>query len=137
MGERRDRLTAARLADVFDAGDQVADLAGAELRNRGRHRSANTDLDRLLRRARLHEHQLRTVGQATVHHPDRADDAAVLVVLAVEDQRLQWRVGVALRRRNALADRVEQADRSPSPVFAEMRRMSSAGMPSTVSISIA
>ena len=108
VGERRDRLAAACLGDGLDAGDQVADLARTELGNRRRHRPADTDLDRLLRRAGLHEHQLRPVGQAAVHHPDRADDAAVLVVLAVEDQRLQRCVGVALRRGNPLADSVEQ-----------------------------
>ena len=35
-----------------------------------------------------------TGAQATVHHPDGADDTAVLVVVAVEDQALQRRVGI-------------------------------------------
>ena len=40
--------------------------------------------------------------------PHARDDAAVLVELAVEDQRLERRVGVAGRRRDALDHRVEQ-----------------------------
>ena len=40
--------------------------------------------------------------------PDVHDDALVLVVVGVEDQRLKWRGRVALRRRDALDDRLEQ-----------------------------
>ena len=101
-------LAAAGLTDVLDAGDEVADLARTELGHRGGHRAADADLDGLLRRAGVHEHQLRTVGEPAVHDPDRRDDTAVLVVLAVEDQALQRGVGIALRRRNAGDDRVEQ-----------------------------
>ncbi len=116
MSERRDRLAAAGVADIFDAGDQVADLARAELGNRCGHRTAHAYLDRLLGRAGLHEQKLRTRGQTTVHHPYRADDAAVLVVLAVEDQGLQRSIGIALRCRDPLADRVEQ----PVDAFASL-----------------
>ena len=103
-----DGLADAGLGDVLDAGDQVADLAGAELGQRGRHRSASADLDDLVQRAGLHELQPAAAGQPAVHHPHRADHAAVLVELAVEDQRLQRRVGIARRRRDALAHGVEQ-----------------------------
>ena len=59
-------------------------------------------------RTGLHELEPGAGDHPAVHHPDRRDDAAVLVVLGVEDQRLQRGVGVAGRRRDALADRVEQ-----------------------------
>ena len=103
-----DRLTGAGLGDVLDAGDEVADLAGAELGQRGRSRPAGPDLDDLVQRVGLHELQPAAVCQPAVHHPDRADDAAVLVELAVEDQRLQRRVRIALRRRDPLDHGVEQ-----------------------------
>src|SRR4249920_2385707 len=108
MSKRRDRLTASGLSDGLDTGDQVTDLSWTQFGHGSRDGSAHTDLDRLLWRPGLHEHQLRTIGEATVHHPDRADDAAVLVVLAVEDQRLQRRIRVALRRGDALAHGIEQ-----------------------------
>ena len=39
-----DGLADAGLADVLDAGDEVADLAGAERGDRRRHREAHADL---------------------------------------------------------------------------------------------
>ncbi len=43
-----------------------------------------------------------------VEHADRADDAAVGVVVRVEDQPLERRIGVSGRRGNPVDDRVEQ-----------------------------
>ena len=51
---------------------------------------------------------MRPSVERAVEHAHRADHAAVRVVVRVEDQRLQRRVGVALGRRDALDDRVEQ-----------------------------
>ena len=45
-------------ADVLDAGDEVADLARAELGDRRGHRAADADLDGLVLRAGLHEPEL-------------------------------------------------------------------------------
>ena len=104
----RDRLTAAGLADQLDAGDQVADLARTELLDRRRHRAAHADLDDLVVGLGLHEQHLVGTGHAAVHHPHAGHDAAVLVVLAVEDERLQRRVRIAGRGRDALDDGVEQ-----------------------------
>ena len=63
-------------------------------------------------------------GDSAVHHSDGADHAAVLVVLAVEDQRLQRCVGIAFRCRDSLANGIEQASdaltglgRDPHDVF--------------------
>ena len=58
--------------------------------------------------AGLHEPQPGARRQRAVDDPDGADHAPVLVVVGVEDQALQGRVGVADRRRDALADGVEQ-----------------------------
>ena len=45
--------------------------------------------------------------EAAVDHADEGDDAAVLVVGGIEDERARRSVGVALGRRDALDDRVE------------------------------
>ena len=58
--------------------------------------------------------------ERAVDDPDGADHAPVLVVVGVEDQALQGRVGVADRRRDAIADGVEQLAARPRPVLAEM-----------------
>ena len=58
--------------------------------------------------AGLHEVQPRPRRQPAVHHPHRRHDAAVLVELRVEDQRLERGIGIAARRRDPLGDRVQQ-----------------------------
>ena len=101
-------LADAGLPDVLDPGDEVADLARTELGDRGRRGQSHPDLVGLVDGAGLHEPDPGLRAQTAVHHPDGAHHAAVLVVLAVEDERLQRRVGVAGRRRDALDDGVEQ-----------------------------
>ena len=63
-GRGRDGLTGAGLADVLDAGDQVADLAGAELGDRRRRRPAYPDLDGVVLRTGLQEAQPRAGARA-------------------------------------------------------------------------
>ncbi len=53
----RHGLTRARLADVFDAGDEIPHLAGPKFLHRGGNRSANADLDAVVERTCLHELQ--------------------------------------------------------------------------------
>ena len=105
---RRHRLSGAGLAHVLDAGDQVAHLAGAEVGQRDRNGRAGADLVGLVGGAGLHEPELGAGGDGAVHHPDGADDAPVLVVVGVEDERSKWGVGVALWGGDALHGRVEQ-----------------------------
>ena len=52
-----DRLTDARTADVLDAGDEVADLAGSETGDGCGYRLAHADLLRVVHRVRLDEAQ--------------------------------------------------------------------------------
>ncbi len=56
----------------------------------------------------MQEAQLRTGRETTVHHSNRADHAAVLIEVRVEDERLQRSVAVTRRWRDALDDRVEE-----------------------------
>ena len=99
MRRRGDRLTRAGLAHVLDPGDEVAHLARAELLDRDADRRAHAHLLDVVHGVGLHEAQAGPGVQRAVDDPDGADDAAVLVVGRVEDQRPQRRVGVALGRR--------------------------------------
>ena len=103
-----DRLAAARLAHVLDAGDEVADLAGLEHRHWGRGGSAEADLVGVVHGVRLQEPQASAGRQTAVHHPHRADHAAVLVEVRIEDQGLQRRVAVTRRGGDTVDHRVEQ-----------------------------
>ena len=114
MGGRRHRLPGPGAADVLDAGDEVADFAGPELGHGHGHRGADADLLDLVVGPRLHEAQPVRRRQGSVHHPDGADHAAVLVVGRVEDQGPQRGVRVAGRCRYAGHDGVEQG-RHPLP----------------------
>ena len=105
---RRDRLADASLADLLVPGDQVAHLAGAERRHGRGVRGPHPDLLGVVDRVRLEVLQTRTAHERPVEDAYRADDAAVRVVVRVEDQRTQRRVGVAVRLRDARHDRVEE-----------------------------
>ena len=56
----------------------------------------------------LHEPKAGAGDQGAVDDPDGADHTPVLIVVGVEEQALQRRVGVACGRRDAIADGVEQ-----------------------------
>ena len=116
-GPRRlgDRLAAAGLAHVLDAGDEVADLAGLEHRDRCRRRSAEADLVGVVHRVRLQEPQPCAGRQTAVHHPHRADHAAVLVEVRIEDEGLQRRVAVTRRRAGCGRPRRRAARGRPPP----------------------
>ena len=109
-GMRRSRhgLADTRLADVLDAGDQVTDFSGAQARHRRRSGQTDADLLGVADRVGLEVLQPCARHERAVEHPHRADDTAVRVVVRVEDQRLQRRVGIAFRGRDAVDDCVEQ-----------------------------
>ena len=107
-GQLGDGLARACLADVLDAGDEIADLARAQGRHRRGDRPSHADLERFVGGAGVHELELRPGAELTVHHPHRGHHAAVLVEVRVEDQRLERRVEFADGRRDALDDGVEQ-----------------------------
>ena len=64
MRDGGDGLTDAGLADVLDAGDEVADLAGAERGDRRGHREAHPDLLGVVGGLRLHVAQARAAARA-------------------------------------------------------------------------
>ena len=95
----RDRIADARLAHVLDRRRDVADLArrkAVRRLERGRAQVAALD-DRKLAADRHHADRVARVHAALLD-AHIGDDALVRVVVGVEDQRLQRRVGVALGR---------------------------------------
>ena len=103
----RERVADAQERDVLQPGDDVADLAGGE-RLDGRHRRREeAELLRVEARAGGHRPQPLARRERAVDHADERDDAAVLVVRGVEDERAGGGVAVAGGRRDALDDRVE------------------------------
>ena len=116
----RQRLTAAarfsavsvsptRSSDTsFKPGDHVADLAGLQLLHGAHRRRHEADLLRLEARAERHRAQVLARPEHAVDDADERDDAAVLVVRRVEDQRARrgvrvarWAPGSARRSRRA------------------------------------
>ena len=71
----------------FRPGDDVADLAGRELLERRHRRRHRPELLRLEAGAERHRAQLLARRERAVDDPHEGDDAAVLVVGRVEDQR--------------------------------------------------
>ena len=104
---RRERVADAQLGDVLEARDHVADLAGRERVDGLERRREEAELLRLEARAERHRAQLLARRERSVDDADERDDAAVLVVRRVEDERARRRVEIARGRRDVLDDRVE------------------------------
>ena len=133
---RRQRVADAEPRDVLQAGDDVAHLAGRERVDRnacGRH---DAELLGLELRSLRHRTQRLTGLEAAVDNADECEDAAVLVVRRVEDERAGGRVGLAAGAgiRSTIASRTSS---TPRPVFAEIRRTCSGTSPSSSAISAA
>ncbi len=103
-----DGLSRSGLADVLDPGDEIADLARAELVDSGGDRHAHADLLHLLGEPGLHVPNLGGAPEHALHDTDRAHDAPVLVVGRVEDQCSQRHVRIARRRGHPLHHGVEE-----------------------------
>ena len=104
---RRQRVADAQPADVLEPRDDVAHLAGLERRRGAALGREEAELLGLEARSRRHRPHGLARREAAVDHADERDDAAVLVVRGVEDERPRRGLGLALRRRDALDDRVE------------------------------
>ena len=102
------RVAHVNLAQRLDIADQVAHLPGLQLVARAALRHELPQLEHVVGRGRLEKANLLSFAHGAVHDPHIGDRAAVLVVVAVEDHRLQRRFRVALRRRHAFDDRFQQ-----------------------------
>ena len=102
-----DRVADAGVGDLLDLGGDVADLAGAELGGLGHLGAEDADAVDLVGRARAHHADAHAPLDRPVDHPHQHDDAEIGVVPGVDQQRLQRRRLVALRRRQAIDDRLQ------------------------------
>ena len=131
-GQRR-RRGAVRLGDgvahagvlnVFDAGGEVAHVARGKLLARFKpYRAHMPDLDHLIPRAGAHEQYLRVAADNAVHHAHENDNAAIVVILAVEDERLERRGGVAGGRGHVRHDVLKHCVDVHAVFRADLRRV--------------
>ena len=103
-GRRGDRVADLRLAHVLQARGDVADLARAEQRHGDELGPEHAQLQELCLRPRRHQPDPLVSVQGPSGKPDVDHHALVGVVVAVEDERLEWRAWIALGRRDALDD---------------------------------
>ena len=97
-----------RVADRLDAGEDEPDLADAELVDHASAWARTRRPVRLRTPDRVAISRIFIPGRITPSMTRvRMIDAAVGVVPGVEDQRLERRVRLALRRRQAMDDRLE------------------------------
>ena len=86
--------------DFLDAGNQETHLAGLQTRSIKGLGRKNTHAGTGVAAARRHHHDLVSGRDAAVDHADQRHHADEVVEPRVDDQRLQRRIGIALRRRN-------------------------------------
>ena len=105
---QRERIAHLNLGKVLQAGDQVTDLAHAELRQRLLGRMTRSHLFGQDNLAAGHELEFLALAHGAVHHAHQSHNAAVRIEVAVEDERAQGRIGVALRRGDVVHHGLEQ-----------------------------
>ncbi len=114
MRRRHDRVADRRAVDLLDARHDVADFAGAERFAIGPFRAEAADAVDELRAADRLDDDAVALGDAAVHDAHQRHDAEIVVEPRIDDQRLQRRVGIALRRRY-LRDQLLQQFRNAQP----------------------
>ena len=104
-----DRVAGARLLHAAHVGDDVADLAAAELVGLHLAELVVADLGDFVHLVRAAPKVIFMPGRdRAVDDAHARDGAAIAVVVRIEDQRAERRVRIALGRRHALHDRLEQ-----------------------------
>ncbi len=114
-----DGLADPGVAELLDPGDEVADLPRRDLVRLDRLRGQVTDLLDLVLGVLDHEEDLVARLELAVEDPDEDDDAAVDVEPGVEEERLERGVRVALGRRDAVDDRLEDGIDARPPLGAD------------------
>ena len=106
---RRERYRVAHLCgmDLLDAGDDEADLARRQRLAGERLRREHADLLAVVGGRGRHQQDLVARLERALHHANEHDHADVVVEPRIDDQRLQRQVRVALWRRDARDDRLE------------------------------
>ncbi len=104
----RDRIADLHERRVLEAGDEIADLAHAELVDRRVGGTSDTHLFDVGERLRGQHADLHALSDAAVHDAHERDDAAVGVEVRVEDERLERRVRITHGMRHVLHDGLER-----------------------------
>ena len=104
----RDRVTDPCVGYGLDAGDQVPDLARPQGRHGHERQAEYAGLLHLVRRAVPPEPDGLACLETAFVDPHVDDDTTVHVVVGIEDQGLQWRIGIPRRWRNSLDDGLAQ-----------------------------
>jgi len=118
-----DRLAGLGVGHPLDRRRQVADLAGRELFDRAHVRTEHADLLDLIRSAVGHEEDPRARSHPAVGDPHVDDHALVGVVEGIEHQRLQRRLGVADRRRDARDDGLQHLGHTGTVLGRDRQRL--------------
>ena len=95
------------VGDLLDAGGDEADLARPQLIDQERLRREHAHPVELVGSTGAHEADLLALAQGAVADPEQRHDTEIAVVPAVDDERLERRLGVALGRRQTLDDRLQ------------------------------
>ena len=95
------------VGDLFDAGDDVAGLTRAELAGLLHVWQELADLDRVMNGAGSEELDLLALGDRPLHDSHVRHHPAERIVLAVEDEGFERCLRIALRRRDAFDDHLE------------------------------
>jgi hypothetical protein len=101
------RVADRRAIDFLDACDQEADLARAEPLSLRHLRRKAAHLVRVMAAAGGHHPDSGAFLQDAINHSHERHDADIVVEPGIDDQRLQRRCRIALRRRNAGDDRIQ------------------------------
>ncbi len=112
----RDGVADLCIAHALEPGRDVADFARHQLSDRHQLRPEDAELKRVGDGATGHQPDLVAVADGALGQPDVDDHALVGVVMAVEDEALERFRGIALGRRDARDDRLEDLVH-PGPVL--------------------
>ncbi len=128
-----DGVADARIGNVLDGSDKESDFASGQLvdldRLRGEH-AHRLDVEDLVV---PHEANLHALAHAPVNDAREHDHAAIRVEPGVENQRLERRLGIALRGRQAGHDRFQNVGNA-LPRLRRHRRAPVASRPTVCSI---
>jgi hypothetical protein len=102
-----DGVADAGVGDFLDRGGDEADLAGAKLVDLRHLRCEEADAFDVIGRARAHHADPAALLHDAVDDADQHNHAEIDVIPAVDQQRLQGRIAIALRRRQARDDRLQ------------------------------
>ena len=117
------RVTDRRAVDFLDTGNDVAHFAGADALQIAHLRREYADAIGKVTASGGHDAHLAASFEHAVDDAHEADDAHVVVEPGVDDQRLQRCVRVALRRRHARHELLEQFMDSQAGLGADLQRV--------------